>query len=241
VDSASGLLTDVLTIPGLAGHPGLVHGFSTMELGSMRRSEAELLTPARREFARRLGLDAERLSVAGAVHGVAVARVDEPRGAVEGVDALLTDRPLTPLFATYADCYPVILFDPVRRAVALVHAGWRGTAGGVTAATVAAMEREYGSRPADIVAGIGPGICGHCYEVGDDVAAQFEPAVTRPGPRAGKVLLDLAEANRRQLVDAGVPPEHVHLCGLCTKETPDLPSHRREPDGTRFAGLVAIR
>jgi polyphenol oxidase len=240
VDSAPRLLTGVLTIPGLDRQPGLVHGFSTIALGSMRRSETELLTPARRDFAHRLGLDAERLSVAGAVHGVAVARVDEPRGAVEGVDALLTDRPRTPLFATYADCYPVILFDPVRRAVALVHAGWRGTAGRVTGAAIAAMEREYGSRPADLVAGIGPGICGNCYEVGDDVAAQFEPGVTRRGSQAGKVLLDLAEANRRQLLDAGLRSERVHVSDVCTKESSELPSHRREPDGTRFAGIAAV-
>jgi purine-nucleoside/S-methyl-5'-thioadenosine phosphorylase / adenosine deaminase len=233
-------LSGVLTIPELAREPGLVHGFSTSELGSMRRSDTQLLTPARREFARRLGLDPERLSVAGAVHGAAVARVDSPRGAVEGVDVLLTNRQRTPLFATFADCYPLILFDPVQRAVALIHAGWRGTAAGVTLAAVGAMTREYGSRPSDLVVGLGPGICGSCYEVGDDVAAQFDAAVVRPGPRAGAALLDLAEANRRHLVEAGVPPARIHSINLCTKESPDLPSHRREPDGTRFAGIVAL-
>lgn len=240
MDCAARLLSGILKIPALDREPALIHGFSTNELGSMRRSDTELLTPARREFARRLGLDADRLSVAGAVHGIAVSRVDEPRGAVEGVDTLMTDRPQTPLFATFADCYPIVLFDPVRRAVALVHAGWRGTAAGVARAAVSAMSREYGTSPADLVAGLGPGICGRCYEVGDDVAAQFDAAVVRPGPRAGAALLDLAEANRRQLAESGVDPARVHSANRCTKETPELPSHRREPDGTRFAGIVAV-
>lgn len=241
MDGAAGLLTEVITIPELAGEPGLVHGFSTLALGSMRRSEAELLTPARRRFAERLGLDPERMTVAGAVHGPKVARVDGPRGAVEGVDALITDQASLPLLATFADCYPVVLYDPGRRVAALVHAGWRGTAAGIAQEAVAALGREYGSRPEDLRAGIGPGICGRCYEVGDDVAAQFEAAVVRPGERAGKVLLDLAAANRRQLEAAGVRPEHIHASGICTRETPALPSHRREPDGTRFAALVALR
>lgn len=240
MDGATGLLTAVLTIPGLDQAPGLVHGFSTSELGSMRRSERELLTPARLEFARRLGLDGTRMSVAGAVHGTAVARVDGPRGAVEGVDALITNEPGNALFATFADCYPIVLYDPVRRAAGLVHAGWRGTSAGIAGRAVDAMAKEFGSRPADLVAGLGPGICGRCYEVGDDVAARFEAAVVRPGPRAGAVLLDLAEANRRQLVAAGLAPDHIHASGLCTKETPELPSHRRQPDGTRFAGIVAL-
>ncbi len=240
MDGAAGLLSPVLTIPGLAASPGLVHGFSTRELGSMRRGESELLTPSRLEFARRLGLDGRRLTVAGAVHGTAVARIDEPRGAVEGVDGLVTQAPATPLFATFADCYPVVLHDPAQGAVALVHAGWRGTAGGVVRAAVDALSREYRSRPADLVAGIGPGICGACYEVGEDVAAVFEASVVKPGARAGKALLDLAEANRRQLIEAGLRPERIHVAGICTKETPELPSHRRQPDGTRFAAIVAL-
>lgn len=241
MDGPAGLLTDLITIPDLAGEGGLVHGFSTLAMGSMRRSEAELLTPARRRFAARLGLDGEYISVAGAVHGAKVARVDAPRGAVEGVDGLITDKPGLPLLATFADCYPIVLYDPTRHVAGLVHAGWRGTAAGVTREAVGALEREFGSRPEELVAGIGPGICGDCYEVGEDVAAQFDPAVARPGARAGKVLLDLAEANRRQLVAAGVPAERIHSSGICTLETPELPSHRRQPDGTRFAAIVALR
>lgn len=232
-----------LTIPQLACEPGLLHGFSTLALGSMRRDaggEPSPLTPARRAFLGELGLADAPLTVAGAVHGAEVARVDEPGGAVEGVDALVTDRRRAPLLATFADCYPILLYDPERPALALVHAGWRGSAAGVARAAVERLRKEYGSRPESLLAGIGPGICGGCYEVGEEVAARFPPEVVRPSP-SGRHLLDLAAANRLALLEAGLLPDRVHVLGVCTKETPELPSHRRSPDGTRFACLAAIR
>lgn len=232
----------VLRIPALAAEPGLVHGFSTAVMGSMRGPApgGDPLTPARRAFAAALGLDPDGLTVAGAVHGAEVARVDVPAGAVRGRDVLVTDRPGIGLLATFADCCPVLLYDPSARALALVHAGWRGTAAGVTARAVAALALEYGSRPAGLVAGIGPGICAGCYEVGDEVAERFDPAFVRPSP-AGRHLLDLAAANRAQLEAAGVPTDRIRVHGACTRETPALPSHRRSPDGTRFACIAAIR
>ena len=232
----------VLQIPGLAAEPGLVHGFSTLAMGSMRLPApgADPLTPARLAFAAALGLDGARLSVASGLHGAEVARVDQPSGAVRGHDAVVTDRPGLPLLATFADCYPVLLFDPVRRALALVHAGWRGTAAGIAGRTVEALGREYGCRPSDVVAGVGPGICGGCYEVGWEVAERFDPTCVRPSP-AGRHLLDLAAANRAQLEAAGVPSDHVHAHGACTRESDVLPSHRRAPDGNRFACIAAIR
>lgn len=232
----------VLRIPALAAEPGLVHGFSTTALGSMRGPApgGDPLTPARRAFAKALGLDPDRLTVAGAVHGAEVARVDAPAGAVRGRDALVTDRPGVGLLASFADCCPVLLYDPAAGALALVHAGWRGTAAGVTSRAVAALAREYASRPAGLVAGIGPGICAACYEVGEEVAARFDPAFVRPSP-AGRHLLDLAAANRAQLEAAGVPAGRIHVHGACTRESVALPSHRRSPDGSRFACIAAIR
>jgi polyphenol oxidase len=205
----------------------------------MRRTDAELLTPARRSFAQRLGLDGDLLTVAGAVHGAEVARVDGAQGAVAGVDGLVTDRRGLPLLATYADCYPLLVYDRRRRAVGLAHAGWRNTAAGMAGALVSRLAREYGSRPADLVAGVGPGICGRCYQVGGEVAVRFN-GFARPDPE-GRFRLDLAAANRAQLEAAGIPAERVHVHGACTLESADLPSHRRRPDGTRFACLVALR
>jgi YfiH family protein len=157
---------------------------------------------------------------------------------VDGVDALVTDQLGVALFATFADCYPIVLWDSKRRCVALAHAGWRGTLAGVGPAAVRALHDEYGSDPRKLVAGLGPGICGRCYEVGEEVASLFDPSFLRGGTGGGS-LLDLAAANRAQLKEAGV--RHVHGLDLCTKETTFLPSHRRSPDGMRFGAIVALK
>ena len=232
----------VRTILALEREPRLAHGFSTLALGSMRRGPDDPSpgTSARRAFAQELGLEPDQITVAGSVHGAAVARVDEATAAVEGVDALVTDRAGIPLLATFADCYPILLWDRERPALALVHAGWRGTEAGVAQAAVRALVREYGSDPGRLLAGIGPGICGDCYEVGEEVADRFEPEIVRPSP-GGRYLLDLAAANVRALLAAGLCRDRIHVLGLCTMESADLPSHRRSPDGNRFACLAAIR
>jgi YfiH family protein len=228
-----------LHVPELADEPGLVHGFSTIAIGSVGLKHAPDPAPvheARRTFASVLGLDGAELTTIGSVHGAAVTRVDEPGGSVDDVDALVTDQIGVVLFATYADCYPIVLWDPARRVAGLVHAGWRGTRAGVASAAVRFMRDEYGCRR--IRAGIGPGICGRCYEVGEEVAMQFEPRFLSEG-LDGRSLLDLAAANRAQLEDAGVKP--VFDIGLCTKENYLFPSHRRHPDGKRFGAIVALR
>ncbi len=231
----------VLTIKALDAD-GLVHGFSTLDFGSVGLKHApdpDAALANRRRFAEALEVDPETITVAGAVHGADVARIAVPQASVDGVDALVTDRPGIALFATYADCYPIVLWDPVHRAAGLVHAGWRGTEAGVARVAVAVMGDAFGSKPRDMVAGIGPGICGKCYEVGEDVAQKFDARFSTPSTSSQKFLLDLAAANASQLKDSGV--RRVHTLGLCTKETDYLPSHRRNPDGTRFGAIVAVR
>ncbi|MGH7762868.1 MAG: polyphenol oxidase family protein [Candidatus Dormibacteraceae bacterium] len=232
---------DVLKILALESEAGLVHGFSTSRFGSVGLTHAPDPVPvlaSRRAFARALGVDGDELTIAGAVHGTLIARVDEPLDVVQGVDGLVTDRRGVALFATFADCYPIILWDPTRICAALVHAGWRGTLAGVATDAVEALGRAYGSAPRNVRAGIGPGICGRCYEVGEEVATRFDQRFVTPG-QDGKYLLDLAAANAAQLEAAGVAA--VHLMGMCTKENDFLPSHRRNPDGTRFGAIVALR
>ena len=228
-----------LHVPELADEPGLVHGFSTVAIGSVGLRHAADTAPvlaARRTLAAVLGLDGADLTTIGSVHGASVARVDAPVDSVDDVDGLVTDRPGVVLFATFADCFPIVLWDPERKAAGLVHAGWRGTRAGVAAEAVRFMQREFGSRR--IRAGIGPGICGRCYEVGPEVAEQFDAKFVREGAGV-RFLLDLAAANRAQLADEGVKP--IFDIGICTKEHYLFPSHRRHPDGTRFGAIVAIR
>jgi len=144
-------------------------------------------------------------------------------GLAGGADALVTASPGVVLAILTADCVPIVLHDPVAGVLACVHAGWRGTVAGVTAAAVAAM-RGLGARPSYVVAGIGPAIGADRYQVGPEVheavSRSFGPAAAgfiRPDPSApGRWLLDLPSANRHALREAGVPGPRIHATDLVT-------------------------
>jgi hypothetical protein len=149
-------------------------------------------------------------------------------------DALLENAPGAVVAVKTADCIPILLVDERRRAVAAVHAGWRGTVARIVAAAVAAMRDSFGSAPADLHAAIGPGIGQCCYEVGPEVAARF-------GERE-RAHIDLAEANRRQLIEAGVTGRRIYASSLCTMCRPEeFHSFRRDKEAAgrlySFAGI----
>jgi polyphenol oxidase len=232
-----------LSIPPLAAERYIVHGFSTVAMGSMGLTHAanpDLVAEDRRKFARALNVKPEALTVIGAVHGTEVARVDRPAPLLKDVDGLVTDRPGVALFATFADCFPLLVYDPQNRALGLAHAGWRGTEGEIAKKVVAKLKFEYGSVASELRVGIGPGICGDCYEVGPEFAERFPPEVLKAGA-GDRLLLDLAEANKRQFLEAGVLPRRIRALEFCTFESERLFSHRRQPDGSRFAALAVLR
>jgi YfiH family protein len=224
----------LVTLPALAALPGVVHGYE--------RRQAEAGAESREETRARVGASLDgtgRLLLLKQVHGAAVARA--PWEGRPEADAGLATEPGLVLGVETADCLPVLLVDPVRRAVAAAHAGWRGTAAGVAASAVAALVAA-GSRPADLVVGIGPGIGPCCYEVGDELRAAFGPDgadLFRPGPR-GRPHLDVRTANVRQLVVAGVRPDRIHHVDECTSCRSDLyHSYRRDgPGGGRMISFV---
>jgi hypothetical protein len=205
-----------------------------------------------------LGLEPESYTAAEQVHGSAVAVVrasDRGRGAVAaedtlpGVDALVTNEPDLPLVILTADCVAISLYDTRGNAIAMVHAGWKGTLNRIAERALAAMSREFGTRPGDVVAGLSPAV-GPChYPVGDEVAEGFRAEF---GPEAGgffgrtaqgRFTLDLWKANVGQLVAAGVPPDRVEAARLCSACSPDLfYSYRRDGARTgRMAGIIELR
>ncbi len=253
----------------LARRAELVHGVSRRTGGASEGHLASLnlsyavgdepgrVAANRDAFCAALGVDPAGVVCAQQVHGVEVARVGRAEGgrgyadratAVVGADALIADEPGVYLWLTFADCVPVLLYDPVRRAVGLAHAGWRGTVGHIAARTAEAMAREFGTRPADLIAGVGPAIGPCCYQVGPEVAeavrAAFPdaPDLLRPDD-AGRERLDLPLANARLLARAGVPPERIELAGYCTACRTDLfYSHRAEQGRTgRMAAVIGLR
>ena len=175
----------------------------------------------------------ECLVIPHQVHGAEIRNVDdgflrrdaaEQAALLEGVDALVSGLSGVCLCISTADCIPVLFFDTRLKVIAAAHAGWRGTVMRITEKTLRAMAESYGAEPTDVVACIGPGISPDAFEVGDEVYDAFREAgfdMGRISVRKEKWHIDLWEANRMQLLDAGVRPEHIELSGICTYGHPE--------------------
>lgn len=182
------------------------------------------------------------------IHSAEVVFADQPRpieSEYRKADILLTDNPHVTLFMRFADCTPVLLYDPHKRVVGIVHAGWLGTVRGATRVAVQAMQQRYGSRPKDLLAAIGPSIGPDHYEVGADVIAQIKEtfgkqAETLLERREKSVHFDLWKANQTLLEEAGV--RQIEVAGICTAcHVQDWYSHRGEKGKTgRFGALIGL-
>lgn len=184
------------------------------------------------------------------VHGARVLAVTAPCDPADEADAVLSTTEGVAACVSVADCVPLLLADPGTGAVAAVHAGWRGTLAGIAGEGVRALEREVGAPPSRLLAVIGPSIGPCCYEVSEDVAAQFRDALggavaRAPVPAAGgaRPHLDLWAANREVLARAGVAAERVQVLGRCTScERDRFFSHRRDAGRTgRQMAFIAPR
>jgi YfiH family protein len=179
------------------------------------------------------------------VHGgtVHVARnLPAPGEEPPEADALITQRDDVFLALCFADCVPVLFFDPVRRAVGVAHGGWRGMAAGILGNTVTALATAYDVDPSTLQAAIGPHIGPCCYEVGADVADSFA-AIPRAVRRTddGRLFLNLSRIARAQLAGAGLPLENVNISAPCTSCFVDTYfSHRAEGETGRFAAVIGL-
>lgn len=240
------------------GTAGVTHAFTTRQGGRSTGPFASLnlgrgvdddpaAVQANREVVlRALALDPRRHVEVDQVHGAAVAVVgaDDAGRSIADADGLVAVEPGTVLAVHAADCVTMLLADPRSGAVGALHAGWRGTAAGIAPEAVTVMADRFGTRPEDVLAAIGPSI-GPChYEVDEPVLERLQrwpwwETVVIPNIR-GRWQLDLRAANRRQLVDAAVLPEHIEIVDLCTYHHPDLfYSHRRDRITGRMAAIIA--
>lgn len=171
------------------------------------------------------------------IHSARIVAADGRCGVLGEADALLEDRPGAVVAVKTADCMPVLLVDERHRAVAAVHAGWRGTVARIVAGAIEAMHGRFGTEPADLHAAIGPGIGECCYEVGPEVAVQFG--------REGRAHISLSDANRTQLLEAGVTRQRIYTSNLCTMcLAGEFHSFRRDREASgrlySFAGIRAL-
>lgn len=204
---------------------------NSLSLGNFSQDERVNVLENRRRFLEAIGAGGLRLVTARQIHSADVRTIhDEADALAEPAecDALATDEPSALLAVQTADCLPVLLADPRTGAFAAVHAGWRGTLGGIVARTVERMQQSFGSRPEELYAALGPAIGSCCFEVGPEVIEQFErkydytgDLVSRRQP-GGKAHLDLNGANIRQLRSGGLREDKILDCRLCTVCRNDL-------------------
>ena len=188
----------------------------------------------------------DRATTTWLVHGTDVVVVDAPRNGrswLAKADGMITDQPDLPLVMRFADCVPLLMYDPVKPAIGLGHAGWRGTVSGMAAKMVNAMQRAYGSSPQDIQVVVGPAISRDNYEVGNEVAYEAHKyygdasEVVWQDPDDGSAFFDLWLANQLDFQRMGV--ENVKVLRLCTYDnTDEFFSHRAEQGKTGRFGVV---
>jgi len=238
---------------GLSAEP-----YDTLNLGFHVGDAVDTVLDNRARLAQALGLEPETFTLPAQVHGAEIAVVTgDERGhgavseddAVAAADAIITRTPDVPILVLVADCVPVSFYDPGTAAVAIVHAGWKGTVKRVAERTVQRMVEEFGSDPSEIVAGIGPSIGRGHYEVGDEVFDAFKAEFGAGEARKvvqedmdGTCYLDLWRANAMQLEAAGLAHANVQTADLCTACLPDVfYSHRHDGGKTgRFAALIVL-
>ncbi|MCC6458542.1 MAG: peptidoglycan editing factor PgeF [Caldilineaceae bacterium] len=244
----------------LADYPVLVHvstrhggvspaPWNTLNFSVARGDTRERVEENRRRFAEAAGINPAHVTHARQVHGTGVAKVDwEQVGeTLDGIDALVTDAVGLPLSTVFADCVPILLYDPSAHALGICHAGWRGTVNGAAVAMLWAMQAAYGSDPAQMIACIGPSIGPESYQVGEEVLAMAQAKLPNadqyfhfPDGEAARPHFDLWQANVGQLVEAGVLPEQIEVSGIDTAQhTDDFYSHRAEQGRCGLFAMMA--
>lgn len=228
---------------------------ASMNLSFTRGDAEEDVRENYRRLGESLGIDMNQAVLSHQVHKTdihIVTEEDKGRGLFPEksplfeIDGLMTDQKGIPLVTFFADCVPLMIYDPVKKVIAASHSGWKGTVGRIGEKTVAMMEQKMGCKREDILAVIGPSICQDCYEVSEDVAQQFENVFTREQyeemiieKENGKYQLDLWKANEFILLDAGIRREHLAVTDLCTCCNPEFLFSHRASQGRR-GNLSAI-
>ncbi len=255
---ANGVVTytfDALAVYPVQAHVSTRHGgvspapWNTLNFSVARGDTRERVQENRRLFAEAVGIDPAMVTHARQVHGTGVAKVDWDQAGTtqEGCDALITDSVRLPLSVVFADCVPVLLYDPVAHALGVCHAGWRGTVNGAAAAMLWAMQAAYGSDPANILACIGPSIGPQSYQVGEEVFALAQAKLVDagryfhfPDGDDARPHFDLWQANAGELLAAGVLHDQIEISGIDTAQhTDDFFSHRAEQGRCGLFAMMA--
>lgn len=261
-DGDSEYVVPVIGFETYRNYTWLTHGFSTryggvsdgiyksMNLSFSQGDDERRVLKNHGIMAKTMGVELADMVYSHQTHTTNVLRVTREHAGMgftvtrnfHDVDGFVTDVPGLMLVTAYADCVPLYFADTRLHVIGLSHSGWRGTVNNMAQATVDKMSYEFGSRPCDIAAFIGPSICASCYEIGDDVARNFRD---RYGAESEKILtkkeaasedkyyLNLHAANRINMLNAGMLPQNIHVTDICTCCNPELLFSHRASKGKR--------
>ncbi len=233
------------------GLKNVLAAFSSRQDGNMSLCFGGTLNSLenRKKFLSAAGIDYRDLICAKQAHGKNIEYATETNkgsGALEydssvaDTDGFISDKKNTPIAVLTADCLPVFVYDPERPAIAILHAGWRSTEKNISGEGIRAMQERFGSAPKDLLVGFGPAIRSCCFEVENDFKSNFPFGLIN---RDGRIFMDIALINRKQLLGCGVKEGNISDPGLCTfSENKDFFSFRKEGQAAgRLISVIMLR
>ncbi len=260
-DGSRVLTCDALTETGMVRHGfstkklGISEGiFSSLNLGVHTQDEIEAVRQNFALFCRDVSINPQNLVLSEQVHGTAIYEAgqrDVGKGLykesdLSGIDGLVTNQPGVALATFYADCTPILLFDPARKVIASVHSGWRGTVGKIVKQVLLVMNKQYGCLSENVLVAMGPSIKQCHFAVDEDVYLEFMLRFSAAAERCtkrenGKFYIDTDALNVKSLLEMGVLQEHISVCKYCTHCENDLFfSHRRDGQTGRMCAVIEL-
>lgn len=240
--------TLLASVDGLIAAESTRHGgvspapFASLNLGINTDDAPDNVAENRLRFFSAIGADGLGFASSYQVHGTAVLHATEA-GRYDGFDALMTNQPGLLVGVTVADCVPILIYDGGQQAVAAVHAGWRGTVGRIVQATLTNMQQQFGTQPGDCLVYIGTSIDAHSFEVGPEVAGQFDASLLQTDPQTGRTCANLKRANAELCLAMGVPASQIEVSPFSTVlHQQDYFSYRAEHGQTgRMLAVIGLK
>lgn len=243
-----------LQFKNLSSFENLIH-FSTTRIGGVSSEKLKSLnlgytvndnqknvTTNLETLSKSFGIEREQMISPKQTHSKNIGIVKSTKDIFPDTDALITNVPNVCIFVRTADCVPILLFDPVQKAIATIHSGWKSTIQKISQHTIELMQKEFGTNPKDLIAGIGPSIGPNVYEVGPELIELFYEQVginhiIKPIKNSDKGYLNLWKVNKNILLESGIPEDQIEIAETCTFSNPELFYSARR-DGVKTGRLA---
>lgn len=220
-----------------------INKLESLNLGYTVNDNPKIVTQNLESLAKSLGFKRNQMVSPKQTHSKNIGIVNSTKDIFPDTDALITNKPGICIFIRTADCVPILLYDPVKKALAAIHSGWKSTIQKISKHTIEVMQKEFGTNPKALIAGIGPSIGPEVYEVGPEVAEVFQEQfemnhIVSTIENSDKYLLNLWEVNKNILLESGIPENQIEVAEMCTYSNPELFYSARR-DGVKTGRLAS--